>query len=93
MSEQKVIRSAEDANPLDIQEITTAELRQILVDRLNNLSDLELEDLIETGNFEASNLLPGGRFRLQSNCDGTHFLVHTRHRDVQWPPKCIQPPR
>ncbi len=81
------------ANPLDIQEVTTAQLRQILVDRLKALSDADLEDLIETGKFDAAQLLPGGRFRLQSNCDGTHFLVHSRHRDVQWPPKCIQPSR
>lgn len=80
-------------NPLDIREITTAQLRQILVGTLKDLTDEELEDLIETGGFDAAQLLPGGRFRLQSNCDGTHFLVHTRHTDVPWPPKCIQPSR
>ncbi len=78
-------------NPPDIQEITTAQLKQLLGVIVEHMSDEALEDLIETGGFDAATLLPGGRFRLQSNCDGTHFLVHRRHRDVQWPPKCIQP--
>lgn len=78
-------------NPPDIQEITTGQLKQLLGGAMQNMSDEALEDLIETSGFDAPTVLPRERFRLQSNCDGTHFLVHIRHRDIQWPPKCIQP--
>ncbi len=80
-------------NPLDIQEITTAQLRTLLADGLKTLSDEELEDLIETRGLNAEQFLPGERFRLQSNCDGTYFLIHSPYREVPWPPKCIQPSR
>ena len=80
-------------NPPDIQEITTAQLRQLLGGTLESMQNEELEDLIETRGFDPARLVLGDEFRLQSNCDGTHFLLYSRHRDVVWPPRCIQPQR
>jgi hypothetical protein len=87
-----------DTQPPDIQEVTTAQLRQFVVESAVNcpdawtgLSDELLEDLIETTGFDPARSIPGGRFSSRSNCDGTHFLIHVRHTEVPWPPRCIKP--
>ena len=74
-------------NPPCIQEVTTAQLKHFVGFPFCRLSDMQFEDLVETTGFDPARLLPGGKFRSQSNCDGTHFLVHDGPREVVWPPK------
>lgn len=77
-------------NPPCIQEVTTGQLKTIIGYPFDQLTDAEFEDLVETMDFDPASLLPGGKFRSQSNCDGTHFLVHDGPREVIWPPTKVK---